>query len=126
MSKNEELKPCPFCGSPYIEIDRTDEDFHAILCRRCWTQIVYTCSKNKAIEKWNTRPTIPLTEEEKEFRKIKSDVLAEELFGIQQHIFFFNDGDEPRWDDLSEAGKLQFGVAMTEFRIKHKLIEIGE
>lgn len=59
---NEELKPCPFCGSDAIEVFPHKEDsviYWDASCGRCGAQTDYFSEerggKEGAIEAWNTR-----------------------------------------------------------------------
>ena len=55
---NEELKPCPFCGSEEIElISWVDENikYYRVLCKKCFVgTFTYRYSK-PAINSWNRR-----------------------------------------------------------------------
>ena len=57
-SSDEELKPCPFCGSEdiqhsYGQIDGNVRGY-TILCRDCGYH-VEDCEDESAVEKWNRR-----------------------------------------------------------------------
>jgi len=54
MTKTE-LKPCPFCGEK-AHIEYNDDFFEwNICCSQCPCDIGFEPSKDKIIEKWNTR-----------------------------------------------------------------------
>jgi len=59
----EELKPCPFCGSDILEMDRELAEFDNqaerwfITCYECPCQGVIGDDKQEAIEAWNKRTT---------------------------------------------------------------------
>lgn len=63
--KNEELKPCPFCGGNKMNICKTDYDdwdAYAVSCRYedCHGAIFtlsygYFATREQAISAWNTR-----------------------------------------------------------------------
>ena len=58
MIDDDELKPCPFCGSTEVEIDGRDEGY-GVLCRNCGVWVTsgrwwFDDSKD-AIELWNRR-----------------------------------------------------------------------
>lgn len=49
------LKPCPFCGSENIMLDKTKEDIlHLAVCRNCVAQ-VSGFTRDGAIRAWNRR-----------------------------------------------------------------------
>ena len=55
-----ELKPCPFCGSETLEMDKEDgQDFNSwyITCYNCDCQGVsrYGMTRDEAIKAWNMR-----------------------------------------------------------------------
>jgi Lar family restriction alleviation protein len=64
---NEELKPCPFCGSPaYIAEKPDDSKFNIYaICTACEAETACYGSDQLATEAWNTRAeSKPLTETE--------------------------------------------------------------
>lgn len=55
---NEELKPCPFCGSK-VELNIIPHDSWSsfqVYCETCDDSFHTTEDKNKTIKLWNTRP----------------------------------------------------------------------
>lgn len=50
---NEELKPCPFCGSDDMNVTVTDI-FHAVWCRDCGALV--DNDEEDVAKLWNTRP----------------------------------------------------------------------
>lgn len=58
---NEELKPCPFCGSENIGADYDEERVkimrygHFIECHDCFGASGYRGTKEEAIVSWNKR-----------------------------------------------------------------------
>ena len=55
-----DLKPCPFCGSEVLEMDKGDlhddcDLWWYITCYDCPCQGVEALSKNEVIKAWNTR-----------------------------------------------------------------------
>ena len=59
QTMNENLKPCPFCGSEGFEDEVTDffnkEKRYCIICSKCKAGPIYQSSKQAAITTWNTR-----------------------------------------------------------------------
>ena len=54
----DDLKPCPFCGSHILEVDRFphhDSTLWFITCYECPCQGVEHKEKEEAIKAWNTR-----------------------------------------------------------------------
>lgn len=56
------LKPCPFCGSDILEMDKAqnpysnfDDHFWFVTCYQCPCQGVEAKTKEEAIKAWNTR-----------------------------------------------------------------------
>ena len=60
---NEELKPCPFCGSEDIGADYDEERVktklygHFVECHDCFGASGYCLTKEDAIKSWNLRTT---------------------------------------------------------------------
>lgn len=50
---NEELKPCPFCGSKNLCLIRNS--WYWVQCNNCLAEIGVQESEKDAIEKWNRR-----------------------------------------------------------------------
>lgn len=60
--KEENLKPCPFCGSNLIKTcQQGHTEFYTVLCADCgtWANKFLNenspMTKNQAIKRWNTR-----------------------------------------------------------------------
>ena len=49
----QEIKPCPYCGSTDIKLH--DEITHAVWCQECFSE-VESIDIESAIKLWNTRP----------------------------------------------------------------------
>ena len=66
----QELLPCPFCGSEKVSADRYIRDGREVVCRTCQASVgAFNPDANKkAIEKWNRRvnptPVSPLGQQE--------------------------------------------------------------
>lgn len=53
------IKPCPFCGDePTLESYFYDSENWYVKCQNCFA-IVESSSKEKVIQKWNTRAPVP-------------------------------------------------------------------
>nr|DAR30056.1 MAG TPA: restriction alleviation protein [Caudoviricetes sp.] len=50
---NEELKPCPFCGSKNIRMWNTSTPW--VSCRDCFANTACGTTREEAIENWNRR-----------------------------------------------------------------------
>ena len=63
LKSEEQLKPCPFCGSEAVVHYIDDLRFHHVHvgCSKCWCMITKTLGHyekvdiEKTIKKWNTR-----------------------------------------------------------------------
>ena len=67
MSKDRELKPCPFCGSDLIDIQSSIQmEQTDIRCTDCDIRISFKCCEEDAVQDWNKRSYKPLGEEELE------------------------------------------------------------
>ncbi len=56
MSGNDELSPCPFCGSKDIRVDNLiDPDDFFVHCMECWIQQIADYTREEAIRRWNKR-----------------------------------------------------------------------
>lgn len=53
--KMEKIKPCPFCGSKKVEVNRTNENACWISCIRCAAQADSKPARKDAIKLWNKR-----------------------------------------------------------------------
>ena len=54
--KEQELKPCPFCGSTHIVVvDDDDERYPYVQCCDCNTSTDVSPTKEEAVEWWNHR-----------------------------------------------------------------------
>ena len=49
----QEIKPCPYCGSTDIKLH--DEITHAVWCQECFAEMP-SIDIESAVELWNTRP----------------------------------------------------------------------
>ena len=59
---NEELKPCPLCGSAEIGIlVKGVFNKKHIYCKNCYLELPGTYTREKAKEIWNTRPELKNT-----------------------------------------------------------------
>ena len=54
--KQEQIKPCPFCGSKKVEVCRTNENACWIRCEKCGADSESDPSRKRAIQIWNRRP----------------------------------------------------------------------
>lgn len=52
---DDDLKPCPFCGSHEIEIGWFGKDGEAVICLGCGGMGSQYTDRAKAIEAWNRR-----------------------------------------------------------------------
>ena len=52
---NEELKPCPFCGSKYIRILGGGNTFPYVECSNCIASTESELIRAEAIKNWNRR-----------------------------------------------------------------------
>lgn len=52
---NEELKPCPFCGSKYIRILGGGNTFPYVECSNCFVSTASELTRAEAIKNWNRR-----------------------------------------------------------------------
>jgi Lar family restriction alleviation protein len=61
MMTAPELKPCPFCGSGYVELS---QDGCYVLCRLCDAEgpFIVPTGEDKAIAAWNRRADLPAVE----------------------------------------------------------------
>jgi Lar family restriction alleviation protein len=50
-----ELKPCPFCGSKHILVDKDLPGAHCVECQDCYATISCYPTKQNAIDAWNRR-----------------------------------------------------------------------
>lgn len=50
----EELKPCPFCGSKHIGLQHVNEQWQCY-CILCWANRGWFDTKEDAIKHWNRR-----------------------------------------------------------------------
>lgn len=94
---DDELKPCPFCGSTELKMregylqDRSIA--YSVVCMNCASMGAWCAeSKENAIASWNRRPPIPLTN--KQMKNIysrlydKLNVMPHTPDGIQDAIRF--------------------------------------
>lgn len=73
---NEELKPCPFCGSDDVELEYDSFiDYCIIECRECGVERNRCWDEDDAIELWNTRPIEDEKDREIESLKVELDNL---------------------------------------------------
>lgn len=82
----EELKPCPFCGSPAL-MSGDDDSGWCVTCQEphcnCNARIPYCDTKEDAIEQWNTRAGERLSkiealkEARKDFRIMSNDLACQ-------------------------------------------------
>ena len=50
------LKPCPFCGCDKLELSKlVDDDEWFVSCTQCAVQQIADHTRERAIDKWNTR-----------------------------------------------------------------------
>jgi Lar family restriction alleviation protein len=50
------LKPCPFCGSPDLELSNLcDPDDYFVSCNGCEVQQIANYTREEAIQRWNER-----------------------------------------------------------------------
>ena len=61
MTKEIELKPCPFCGGEARLNDWGGEGFWEVVCHECKNRTRPTTSKATVIKAWNTRAPIKKT-----------------------------------------------------------------
>lgn len=61
-----ELKPCPFCGNPGVEV-WDEEDYWFVNCEGCETNGPASFGKQAAIQKWNCRST-------EDWNKVQSEI----------------------------------------------------
>ena len=54
MNTNEQLKPCPFCGSEKTYFIAIDGDYQ-IECACCYAKSHFYDTKDDVIEAWNRR-----------------------------------------------------------------------
>ncbi len=74
-----ELKPCPFCGG--IPAARMEEGFWGVTCYNCMVKVEGDCSKDGAIQAWNTRHAeAKLQERITELETKLDEVLFADLF----------------------------------------------
>ena len=52
---NQELKPCPFCGSYDISLDCNSDNDPFTWCVNCGARTVECMTETEAIEAWNKR-----------------------------------------------------------------------
>lgn len=56
---NEQLAPCPFCGSSEVEMDMTESNWPAVRCNFCGTLGPCTdLHSDEAAKAWNARATL--------------------------------------------------------------------
>ena len=54
--REQQLLPCPFCGSADLELDNlVDEDDYFVSCRKCHVQQIANYTANEAVNRWNQR-----------------------------------------------------------------------
>lgn len=61
MTKDSELKPCPFCGGEAEICENLDDkNLICVVCRNCKSKSSWHVKDNKseAIKAWNTRPQL--------------------------------------------------------------------
>jgi Lar family restriction alleviation protein len=51
----EKVKPCPFCGSKKVEINRTNQNACWVSCTECGAHVWSDPSRQAAIKFWNRR-----------------------------------------------------------------------
>jgi Lar family restriction alleviation protein len=61
MLTEQELKPCPFCGTKELHMktqygDDPNDNGHFVWCGYCDTYGPWSATKARAMEEWNTRP----------------------------------------------------------------------
>lgn len=79
------LKPCPFCGSENIMLDKTKEDtLHLAVCRNCVAQ-VSGFTRDGAIRAWNRRKSMDDIVAKLDVEVKKSDKRASNEANVNGH-----------------------------------------
>lgn len=64
---NQQLLPCPFCGS--LDLHIVSGVSYGVKCHQCYSKVQCCSSRDKAIKAWNTRAQIPYAEAVEKIQK---------------------------------------------------------
>lgn len=78
MSNNNELLPCPFCGSKDVHVEM-DYRYFFVACHDCSITISNQDTLKEATDKWNDRALPESSEYQRGYLQAKKDI----LFNIQ-------------------------------------------
>lgn len=95
----QEIKPCPYCGSTDIKLH--DEITHAVWCQECFAEMP-SIDIESAVELWNTRPI----EDELRARiaelEAESERLSQLLHDEMSQLEIATDLGNKRWAALNK------------------------
>jgi len=126
-----ELKPCPFCGSTYTELECLDADpkWKYIHCVSCGADANADLGESGAVDKWNTRPIEDALQRKLDelqqqtivYHQTKLNELQRKLDIAMEALKLY--ADDMSWDDtdfpwqqftLNESGAYNAQVALAE------------
>lgn len=116
MSKQIELKPCPFCGEP-VELVSNEEDGDIIICTDCgfFMNISSYESPKAAFDSWNHRPSQWISVDDEMPDSGVEVLIADDLDNVNIG-FYDDDSHDAGWVIISGAKRF---VPISESHITH-------